>query len=351
MAAGAGTRLNPLTAKMPKPMIPIINTPIIELILKHLQKYGINDVIANTHYCSETIHKAFGGKNKLNVNFKYVYEKALSGTAGGVKACESFFEPGETFIVVSGDALTDINIKELYKKHKESDAIATMALREVPLEEVKHFGVVVTDKNSIITEFQEKPDPKDAKSTLVNTGIYIFETEIFNYIPANTFYDFAQNVFPALMAEGKKIHGCKTSDYWNDIGTINQYKLSTFEILDETVKFEMPYKKSGKGWIAETAKIGKTVSFAKNVVIGEGSVIEDNVKFEGNNVIGNNCLIKNGATLKDSILWDNVIVENTAVLDDCIIANNVVIKAGAKPEKDSVIAQDEIIAVSVEKVV
>src|SRR3989339_498171 len=134
MAAGAGTRLMPLTANIPKPMVPVVNTPIIELILRHLQKFGINDVIANTHYCAEAIHNAFGGKNHLGINFSYVYEKALSGTAGGLKVCGSFFEQGETFIVVSGDALTNVNIEELYKKHKESGALASMALKEVPME-------------------------------------------------------------------------------------------------------------------------------------------------------------------------------------------------------------------------
>jgi mannose-1-phosphate guanylyltransferase/mannose-1-phosphate guanylyltransferase/phosphomannomutase len=317
MAAGAGTRLNPLTAKIPKPMVPVLNMPILELILRHLQEQGINDVIANTHYCADAIHNVFGGNNHLGINFQYVHEKALSGTAGGLKACESFFEDGETFVVVSGDALTDVNINELYKKHKASGALASMALKEVPMEEVHHFGVVVLDDNSRILGFQEKPKREEAKSNLVNTGIYIFETKIFDYIPANTFYDFAKNVFPALMQNSEIMCGFRIDDYWNDIGTLNQYKSSSFELLD--IKGE-------------------------KLIIGEGSIIEDGAITEGYNIMGNNSKIMSGAKIKDCIIWDNVIVENNAVIEGCIIANNVVIKAGTVLPKDSIIPHDVVIS-------
>lgn len=342
MAAGAGTRLNPLTAKIPKPMVPVANTPILEMILRHLQKYGINDVIANTHYCAEAIHEAFGGKNHLGINFKYVHEKALSGTAGGMKVTESFFEKGETFIVVSGDALTNVDIEYLYKKHKESCALASMALREVPWEEVEHFGVVITDENSNIVDFQEKPKQSEAKSNLVNTGIYVFETKIFDYIPENTFYDFAKNVFPAIMKNKEVFCGFKINDHWNDIGTLGQYKSSSFELLSGEVDFELPHKDSPKGWFAETAKIGN-VKIESKIIVGEGSVVEDNVTFEGYNIIGNNCIIKSGSRIKDTIIWDEVVIEETVKLDGCIIASNVTVKAGVELDKDAIVPHDLII--------
>ncbi len=343
MAAGAGTRLNPLTSNMPKPMIPVANVPILELILKHLKKSGINDVIANTHYCADSIHNAFGGKNHLGINFSYVYEEALSGTAGGVKACEKFFEEGETFIVVSGDALTNVNIDELYKKHKQVGALASMGLKEVPMEEVDQFGVVVLDENSNIMGFQEKPKQEEAKSNLVNTGIYIFETAIFKYIPENTFYDFAKNVFPSIMENKEKFCGFKIDEYWDDIGTIHQYKISSLEILNGSIDLELPYEKTENGWISKSAKIGKDVTIENKVVIGNNSIIENNVSLKGNNIIGNNCVIKSGTELKDSILWDNVVIEENINLDGCILANNVTVKQNAKVEKDSVISHDSII--------
>ncbi len=344
MAAGVGTRLNPLTLKVPKPMVPIVNTPILELILRHLQEFGINDVVANTHYLADSIQKVFGGENHLGINFKDVYEPELSGTAGGVKKTEFFFEQGKTFIVISGDALTDVNIEKLYDRHKKTGAMATMALKEIPMAEVEHFGVVVVDKDSKVRGFQEKPSPKEAKSNLVNTGIYIFETDVFKYIPSNTFYDFARNVFPAMMQNNELLHAHVIDDYWNDIGTIKQYKLSSLDILNNLVKCRMPYKETDKGCIANTAKLSPSAALGSRTIIGEGTVIEDNVKFSGNNIIGSNCIIKARARVENSIIWDSVIIGENVSLDNCIIANNVKINSNLSIEKDSVIGHDKVIS-------
>jgi len=344
MAAGAGTRLNPLTLKVPKPMVPVTNVPILEFILKHLQKYGINDVVANTHYLAESIQNVYGGENHLGMNFQYVYEPELTGTAGGVKKTEFFFKPGETFIVVSGDALTDVDIEKLYEQHKNSGAMATMALKEIPISEVAHFGVVVVDKDSRVIGFQEKPSPEEAKSNLVNAGIYIFETDVFNYIPANKFYDFAKNVFPAMMANNDPLYAAVIDDYWNDIGTIKQYKHSSFDVINKQVKLEIPYQETENGWIAESANISPSAVFKGQSVIGEGSVVEEHVKLSENNVIGNNCIIKAGARIENSIIWDNVIIGENVSLDNCIIASNVKINPGISVEEDTVIGHDRVIS-------
>lgn len=343
LAAGAGTRLMPLTENIPKPMIPIVGIPIIELILRHLQKFGINDIVANTHYRAESIHNLFGGKNHLGVNFNYVYEESLTGTAGGMKKCESFFEQGETFIVVSGDALTNLNIEELYKRHKKSGALASMALKEFPMEKVEHFGVVIIDENSRIIGFQEKPKQQEAKSNLVNTGIYIFETDIFNYIPENNFYDFAENIFPSIMKSNEIFCGFKIDEYWNDIGTLSQYKSSSFDILNGEVDIKMPYDESEQGWISESSKISNNVYIENKIFIGKNTIIEDGVMLKGNNVIGNNCIIKSGGEIKDSIIWDNVFIDKNVSIDGCIIANNATIKAYVKLNKDSVVPHDNVI--------
>lgn len=343
MAAGAGTRLNPLTLKVPKPMVPVVNTPILEFILRHLQNYGINDVVANTHYIAEAIQNAYGGENHLNINFQYVYESQLSGTAGGVKKTEFFFDPGETFIVVSGDGMTDVNIEKLYSEHKKTGAMATMALKEIPMSEVSNFGVVVVDNQSRISGFQEKPSMEEAKSNLVNTGIYIFETEIFKYIPANTFYDFAKNVFPAMMANNELFYGCVIEDYWNDIGTMKQYQQSSLDIVNKQVNIKMPYSESANGWIAGSAQVSPSVIFRGSAVIGEGTRIEDNVKLAENNVIGNNCIIKAGARLENCIIWDNVVIGENVSLDNSIIANNVKIDPNISIERNSVIGHDKLV--------
>ncbi len=344
MAAGAGTRLNPLTIKVPKPMVPVVNIPILEFILKHLQKFGINDVIANTHYIADSIQNVYGGENRLNINFQYVYEPELTGTAGGVKKTEFFFAPGKTFIVISGDALTDVNIEKLYEQHKKSGAMATMALKEIPISEVANFGVVVLNSNSRVVGFQEKPRPEEAKSNLVNTGIYIFETDIFKYIPANQFYDFAKNVFPAIIANNESLYAYVIDDYWNDIGTIKQYKYSSLDVLNGKVKLDMPYTETKNGWTANSSNLSGSVVFKGRSVIGEGTTIEEHVKFSENNIIGNNCIIKAGARIENSIIWDNVVIGENVSLDNCIIASNVKINPGISVEEDSVIGHDRIIS-------
>lgn len=309
MAAGVGSRLDPLTQKTPKPMIPIVNKPIMEIIIDHLAKFGITSVIANTHYLAEVIHDKFDNYD-TGLNLNYIHEEKLSGTAGGVKKCEWFFDKDETFVVVSGDALTDVNLDVLIKKHKASGAIATMGLKEIPREKVSAFGVVIIDENGKIQEFQEKPSIQEAKSNLVNTGIYVFETRIFDYIPADTFYDFAKNVFPALMANNEPLYAHIIEEYWTDIGTIHQYKQSSFDALNEKVNIAKPTSIKNK---------------QKNVLIGEGSSLAQDVILEGNCIIGNNCVIKENVRIKDSIIWDDCIISSNAKLEDCIIANNVCI--------------------------
>lgn len=325
MAAGVGTRLDPLTQKVPKPLVPVANKPIMELILRHIEKFGIKEVIANTHYLADSIHDYFDQSENLDIKLNYVYEDKLSGTAGGVKKCEWFFEPGETFAVVSGDALTDVNLDELIKKHKTSGAIATMALKKVPLSEVNHFGVVVIDENSRVIGFQEKPDMAEAKSNLVNTGIYIFETEIFKYIPEDQFYDFAKNVFPAVMNSDKFLSAYIIDEYWSDIGTIGQYRMSMCDILNGKVHMDLVYKQIHNGWYSDDADISQAALNNGKVVVGKGSVIESNTRFNGYSSIGSNCIIKEGAQIRNSIIWDNVVIENGVKLDGCIIASNSVI--------------------------
>ena len=304
-------------------MVPVVNIPIIELILHHIKHFGITDAIANTHYLAESIHERFDNNLELGINLNYIHESNLSGTAGGVKKCESFFEKDDTFIVISGDALTDVNLDELVEKHKSTGAIATMALKEVDCSDVSHFGVVVINDKSKILGFQEKPSIEEAKSNFVNTGIYVFEKNIFKYIPENTFYDFAKNVFPSLMASNEMMCGHVINDYWSDIGTTNQYRLASSDVLSGKVKVDIPHGKSKFGWVSSDAIISQDVTFNGNSIIGNKTIIKEKAKLYGNNTIGNNCIIEEGALIRNSIIWDNVIIQKEAIIDGCIIASNV----------------------------
>lgn len=301
MAAGMGSRLEPITLMIPKPLIPVMNRPIMDIILSQLHNIGVEDVISNTYYLANQIIDRYKN-NKLGVNFNYIKETELSGTAGGVKKCQFFFDEGEDFIVMSGDILTTADIKKGIEIHKASGAIATIGVKEIPHEFVSHFGVVVTGDDGFIKEFQEKPSVEEAKSNLINTGIYIFNYKIFDYIPENTFYDFAKNVFPKLLEENA-INTFIVDEYWNDIGTIGQYKQSIQDVFNGLCKIEHDK-------IVET-NLG-------NYLAGD-SKIPSTVRFIGNSVIGNNCKLGEYIKLDNCILLDNSEVKMGSELTDCVV--------------------------------
>jgi mannose-1-phosphate guanylyltransferase/mannose-1-phosphate guanylyltransferase/phosphomannomutase len=220
LAAGVGSRLGKLTAHMPKPMVPVGGRPAMEHIVNLLRYYGIKDVVANLHYLPELIMSYFGDGSGHGIRLAYSVEEKLLGTAGGVKNNQWFLD--QTFLVISGDALTDIDLAAFLNFHRENKALATIALKEQV--DVEQFGVVITDEAGRIRNFQEKPKKEDALSSLVNTGIYIFEPEIFQLIPRGQFYDFGRNLFPLLVERGEPFYGYPMDGYWCDIGTPETYQ-------------------------------------------------------------------------------------------------------------------------------
>lgn len=302
MAAGMGSRLEPITLRFPKPLIPVMNRPLMDIILTQLKNIGVSEVISNTYYLADQIINRYKDNN-LGVKFSYVKETELSGTAGGVKKCQFFFDKDEDFIVMSGDILTTADIKKGIEIHKKSGAIATIGVKEIPHEHVSHFGVVVTGEDGYIKEFQEKPSIEEAKSNLINTGIYIFNYKIFDYIPENTFYDFAKNVFPKLL-EDKQINTFLVSEYWNDIGTIGQYKQSIQDVFNGVCKIEHED-------VSET-NLGRYLS-------GSNTKIPETVRFVGNTVIGNNCKLGEYIKLENCVVLDGAEIKTGSELSDCVV--------------------------------
>ncbi len=310
MAAGVGSRLDPLTQDVPKPLVPIANRPIMDLLLEKLLSIGIKDVIANTHYKAQQIIDRYG-KNDSGLHFEYIHEQELSGTAGGVKKCQYFFDKDEDFLVLSADGLSNVDLNAAIEAHKNSGAIASLGIKQIELEDIPNFGVVVTDESGFITEFQEKPAIKDAKSDYINTGIYIFKYDLFNYIPENQFYDFAKNVFPDLLSKGQKINTFKVDEYWSDIGTIDQYAQSTLDLFSG--KFQMKHSK-----ITETDD-GLYIK-------GLGTYVAPSAVLKGCNTIGDKCIIGKNTLLENCIIWNNVEIQDGVSLKNCIIASNCEIK-------------------------
>ncbi len=327
MAAGVGSRLGPLSNIVPKPLVPVANVPVMALLAKHLLSHGITNIAANTHYKSEQIINYFS-KHDFGINFKFIKEEKLSGTAGGVKKCQFFFDRNEDFIVMSGDGLTDIDIYKAYECHKKSQSVATIVIKEVQNSEIHKYGIVVPDNKGFVLSFQEKPSINEAKSNLANTGIYIFHYDIFSYIPADTFFDFAKNVFPMLIQNNIPVNTYVSEGYWSDIGSIEQYKKSNIELLDGIVSSYIPE--------VHNAKNGRYIS-GGNFKSGLNS------EFIGRCVIGNNCTVGLNSKIINSILWDNIIikdnvtVENSIILPDTIVSEsclNTIIES--KQEKTAV---------------
>lgn len=326
MAAGVGSRLEPLTCNIPKPMVPVVNRPAMEHIINLLVKYDITRIAANLWYLPDKIMSYFGDGSGFGVELTYSPEKDLMGTAGGVKKLESFLD--ETFVIVSGDALTDINILELVNMHRQSGALATIALKEVS--DPQHFGVVITAEDGRIKAFQEKPKTSEALSLLANTGIYVFEPEIFKYIPADTVYDFGKQLFPKLVEMGAPFYGHQMKGYWCDIGTLNQYRLANYAVLNGLVKIDIPgiwhpnaVYVGEKTFIAPTARVGSKVVIGKNCYIGHS------VEIFGETVIGNNCIIDEDTSIFGSVVWHNTKIGRDARLVECVVGSECYLKDGS----------------------
>ena len=216
LAAGLGTRLRPLTYEITKPMVPVLDRPVMEHIVELLARHGIEEVIANLHYFPDTIREYFGER------LHYRLEEELLGTAGGVRGCAEFFGE-ESFLVISGDALTDIDIGAFAARHREAGGVATLAVKRV--EDTREYGVVLHDRDGRVTGFQEKPSPEEALSDLGNCGIYMFTPQIFDYFPERPFVDWAKDVFPALLASDALFQVHEVREYWNDVGSLAELSL------------------------------------------------------------------------------------------------------------------------------
>ncbi len=305
LAAGKGTRLFPLTGQIPKPLAPVADTPIIGHIFDLLARHGIEEAYVNVHYLADALLRAYGEETHINgMSVHLVREKELTGTAGGVKHLARVAPAGsfnETFFVVSGDALTDVDIRDLVAFHKEQGALATVALRRVY--DTSEFGVVEVDEECNILSFQEKPDPREAISTLANTGIYIFEPKVLEYIPEGTFFDFARDVFPRLLEEGERFVGCEGQFYWSDIGTLETYRQAQVDVLSGEVKVKVSGEKRGEGvWVGENAQVHPSARLEGRVVVGEDPVIGRDVVLSGYVVVGTGCWVRPNAAIKRSIL-------------------------------------------------
>jgi len=323
LAGGLSTRLYPLTKTVPKPLVPVAGVPNAIHLIKYLKSHGYDEIAINVHYLAEAITNALGDGSAFGVRLEYLHEATLMGSAGALKPMKAFFGE-ETFVVVGCDDLTDLPLDRLVAMHESRDAIATIGL--VEREQVDQYGVVVIDPDGRITGFQEKPEPGTERSKLVNTGIYVFSPQIFERIPADTFYDFGKQVFPELLADGLRFYGYDAGDaYWCDIGTPGEYRRASADVVNGV--FRIPDTRPNGA--DPSAHVARSASVDRNVWIGANARIGENVRIIGPSVIGERTVVEDGAIVEASIVWEESTIGAGAHLRGAIVGKETRIEGGS----------------------
>lgn len=323
LAGGKGLRLQPLTNKIPKPMVPIMNKPLLERTFETLKKIGITEIVISTCYQPDYIKNYFGNGKDFGVKIEYVVEDVPMGTAGAIRKAGAQFN--DTFIVFNSDILSDIDIQEMIHFHKSSNALATIAVTEV--EDPSAYGVIEYDANGYAVSFIEKPQPDQISSKYINAGTYIFEQKVLEEIPEERAVSIEKETFPLLLLKGHKIGVYKSSSYWIDIGTLDKYKQVHMDILYKKCKLD------DYSFNEENIILGKNVQIHPTARIVGPSYIGDNVEIGAKtiiskSVIGNNTSIGSGCRIARSVLWEDVIISkevriiNTIVTSKCFISKD-----------------------------
>ena len=339
MAGGFGTRIQPLTASMPKPMIPLFNRPIMLHIVELLKKYEITELVMLLYHQPFYIKNFFRDGSDFGVKITYVTPIADMGTAGAVKAAEKYLD--KRFLVISGDLLTDFNLKKIIDFHDDHKAKATITLTSVkdPLQ----FGVVITDKEKRITQFLEKPGWSEVISDTINTGVYVLEPEVLKYIPEGENFDFSQDLFPLMLSKQDALYGVTARGYWRDIGNTDSYREAYHDIFKGRINLKIDEPKLD--FVGKDLRVGVDVKLERaeglegTVVIGDNSQILGDVRIK-DSVIGRNCTVEAGVRLNRCVIWDNSYVKKGAKITDSVICSNVRIGQGATLEEGVIVADD-----------
>ncbi len=340
MAGGEGTRLRPLTCVRPKPMVPLANSPVMLHTINLLKKHGFTDIGVTVQYMASNIVEYFGDGTDYGVNLRYFIENKPLGTAGSVKNAQEFLD--ETFIVISGDALTDLNLAQAVEFHKRKRALATLVLITVdnPLE----YGIVITKQNGEIERFLEKPGWSEVFSDKVNTGIYILEPQVLDFIPEYTFFDFSKNLFPLLMEQGQPLYGYTASCYWCDIGNPEAYLQAHEDILENKVKVFLPYKQLTPGiWVGNNTEIHATVTLEAPLIIGNNCRIGPEVFLGAYSVLADNCELKERSSVKKSVLGKGVILGRGTAIRKTILCSGVYVKDNSATYEGAIVGEGSTI--------
>ncbi|OZH53896.1 mannose-1-phosphate guanyltransferase [Hydrocoleum sp. CS-953] len=343
LAAGKGTRVRPITYRIPKPMIPILQKPVMEFLVELLRLHGVEQIMVNVSHLAKEIEDYFRDGQKFGVDIAYSFEGRIEdgnligealGSAGGMKRIQDFYPYfDDTFIVLCGDALIDLDLTAALKWHKEKGSMATVIMKSIPREQVSSYGVVVTDETGRIQSFQEKPKVEEALSTDINTGIYIFEPEVLDYIPSGVEFDIGSQLFPKLVEIGAPFYGVAMDFEWVDIGKVPDYWRAIRDVLQGQVKnVSIPGKEVSPGIYTglNVAVNWDKVDIEGPVYIGGMTRIEDGAKIVGPTMIGPNCWICSGATVDSSVIFEySRLGPGVRLVDKLVFGRYCVDKTGA----------------------
>jgi mannose-1-phosphate guanylyltransferase / phosphomannomutase len=334
MAGGEGSRLRPLTCTIPKPMVPVAGKPTMEHIINLLKKHSITDIATTLFYLPEAIMEHFSDGSKFGVNLNYFVEQTPLGTGGSVLNAKEFLD--DSFIVISGDALTDIDLEKAMEFHKSKGSKATLILKRtsIPLE----YGIVITDIEGQILRFLEKPSWGEVFSDTINTGIYILEPEIFSYYNKGDNFDFSKDLFPRLLKHNVPLYGYIADEYWCDIGDLNTYLQTNFDSLDKKVAISFSFKEKTKGvWVGDNTIISNKASIKGPCYIGRNCIIKSGCKIGPYSIIEDNTIVHENTSIKHSILWASNTIGKNNQIRGSIICSKVATRDNVKFFEGSVI--------------
>lgn len=332
LAGGKGTRIRPITDTVPKPMIPIINRPVIEFLVDLLKTHGFDQLIVTTSYLASEIENYFREGSRFGVQIAYSFEGYFSdgtmmseglGSAGGLRKVQDFsrfFD--DSFLVLCGDAIIDLDLTRALEIHRRNSALATIILKEVPLDKVSQYGVVETAPDGRILRFQEKPAPQNAVSTLANTGVYVFEPDVLDLVPPDTVFDIGRDLFPLLAERGLPFYGVALPFSWIDVGRTSDYWQATQMILRGEFKISMPGRELMPNiWGGINLNVDfEHAAIQGPVYIGSSTRIEPGAIVIGPSVIGRNCIIESGARIDACIIGDYTRVASFADVREKIVS-------------------------------
>ena len=327
MAGGEGTRLRPLTSNQPKPMVPIVGKPCMEHILDLLRAHGLTDVVVTVAFLPQAIRSYFGDGENLGLQIEYSVEESPLGTAGSVRHASDRLD--DTFLVISGDALCDIDLGKIVEFHREKGAAVTIGLKSVenPLE----FGIVVTDENGKVERFLEKPSWGQVFSDTINTGIYVLEPEVLRHIPTDRPYDFSKELFPLLLEMGRPIYGYVCEGYWQDIGNLDQYRQANFDALDEKVRLDVGgLKIRGDVWVGEGVEIDDVEGVEGPAFIGNYCTISPESSVGPYTVLGPGTTLRERARVSRSVIDASAYIGRSASVEGAILGRNCDVRAHAR---------------------